>query len=208
MRTLRRLVALAGFPRGRVVLAIALGSLAVGFGVALLTAAGYLISRAAELGPGDVVLEVGGGLGVLSEHLAERASHVHVVELDRRLEEALRDATDPHANITLHLADAVKLDLAALDPAPTKVVANLPYGVATLLLERLVVIGRQCGLHHFIAGGKDRHLETPAHCEFGDAERGCQRDVLRLQHRSGRQHDIAGRHVFAGQPAVGAGFQA
>ena len=74
-----------------------------------------VIARAAELGPDDVVLEVGGGLGVLSEYLAERAAHVHVVEVDRRLEPALRDATDPHANVTLHFADAVKLDLAALD---------------------------------------------------------------------------------------------
>ena len=97
-----------------------------------------VISRAAELGPEDVELEVGGGLGVLSEHLAERARHVHVVELDRRLEEALRDATDPHANITLHLGDAVKLDLAGLDPAPTKVVANLPYGVAATVILRTV----------------------------------------------------------------------
>ena len=80
-----------------------------------------VIERAAELGPDDVVLEVGGGLGVLSEYLADRAAHVHVVEVDRRLEPALRDATDPHANVTLHFADAVKLDLAALDPAPTKV---------------------------------------------------------------------------------------
>jgi 16S rRNA (adenine1518-N6/adenine1519-N6)-dimethyltransferase len=97
-----------------------------------------VVSRAAELGPDDVVLEVGGGLGVLSEHLAERARHVHVVELDRRLEEALRDATDPHPNITLHLADAVKLDLAGLDPAPTKVVANLPYGVAATVILRTI----------------------------------------------------------------------
>ncbi len=95
-----------------------------------------VISRAAELGDEDVVLEVGGGLGVLSEHLAERARHVHVVELDRRLEPALRDATDPHPNVTLHMADAVKLDLAALDPAPTKVVANLPYGVAATVILR------------------------------------------------------------------------
>jgi 16S rRNA (adenine1518-N6/adenine1519-N6)-dimethyltransferase len=89
-----------------------------------------VIGRAAELGPEDVVLEVGGGLGVLSEYLAERTRHVHVVEIDRRLEPALRDALDPHPNATLHVADAVKLDLAALDPRPTKVVANLPYGVA------------------------------------------------------------------------------
>ena len=97
-----------------------------------------VISRAADVGSGDVVLEVGGGLGVLSEHLAERARHVHVVELDRRLEDALRDATDPHPNVSLHLADAVKLDLGALDPPPAKVVANLPYGVAATVILRTI----------------------------------------------------------------------
>jgi 16S rRNA (adenine1518-N6/adenine1519-N6)-dimethyltransferase len=95
-----------------------------------------VIGRAAGLGPGDVVLEVGGGLGVLSEYLAERAAHVHVVEVDRGLEPALRDALDPHANASLHIGDAVKLDLARLDPAPTKVVANLPYGVAATVILR------------------------------------------------------------------------
>src|ERR671911_1529357 len=97
-----------------------------------------VIARAAQLQPADVVLEVGGGLGVLSEHLAERVAHVHVVEVDRSLEPALRDALDPHPNTTLHLADAVKLDLAALDPEPTKVVANLPYGVAASVILRTV----------------------------------------------------------------------
>jgi len=97
-----------------------------------------VIARAAALDPGDVVLEVGGGLGVLSEHLAQRVAHVHVVELDRTLEPALRDALDAHPNSTLHLADAVKLDLAALDPAPTKVVANLPYGIAASVILRTV----------------------------------------------------------------------
>ncbi|MGH2947066.1 MAG: 16S rRNA (adenine(1518)-N(6)/adenine(1519)-N(6))-dimethyltransferase RsmA [Solirubrobacteraceae bacterium] len=97
-----------------------------------------VIGRAAALDPGDVVLEVGGGLGVLSEHLAARTAHVHVVELDRRLEPALRDALDPHPNATLHFADAVRLDLAALDPEPTKVVANLPYGVAAGVILRTI----------------------------------------------------------------------
>jgi 16S rRNA (adenine1518-N6/adenine1519-N6)-dimethyltransferase len=95
-----------------------------------------VIARAAELAPADVVLEVGGGLGVLSEHLAARVAHVHVVEIDRRLEPALHDALDPHANVTLHIGDAVRLDLAALDPAATKVVANLPYGVAATVILR------------------------------------------------------------------------
>jgi 16S rRNA (adenine1518-N6/adenine1519-N6)-dimethyltransferase len=94
-----------------------------------------VIGRAAELGPEDVVLEVGGGLGVLSEYLAERTAHVHVVEVDRGLEPALRDALGPHPNTTLHLGDAVKLDLAFTPPA-TKVVANLPYGVAATVILR------------------------------------------------------------------------
>jgi len=97
-----------------------------------------VIGRAAELDPADVVLEVGGGLGVLSEHLAPRVGHLHVVEVDRSLEPALRDALDPFTNVSLHLADAVKLDLAALEPPPGKVVANLPYGVAATMLLRSV----------------------------------------------------------------------
>jgi 16S rRNA (adenine1518-N6/adenine1519-N6)-dimethyltransferase len=97
-----------------------------------------VIARAAELGPEDVVLEIGGGLGVLSEDLAQRVAHVHVVEVDAALEPALRDALDPHDNATLHLVDALDLDLAGLDPAPTKVVANLPYGIATTAILRTV----------------------------------------------------------------------
>lgn len=97
-----------------------------------------VIGRAAELDPADVVLEVGGGLGVLSEFLATRVGHLHVVEIDRSLEPALRDALDPFGNVSLHLADAVKLDLASLAPPPGKVVANLPYGVAATVLLRSV----------------------------------------------------------------------
>jgi 16S rRNA (adenine1518-N6/adenine1519-N6)-dimethyltransferase len=97
-----------------------------------------VIERAAELDPADVVLEVGGGLGVLSEHLAARVAHLHVVEVDRSLEPALADALAPFGNVTLHLADAVALDLAALDPAPDKVVANLPYGVAATVLLKSI----------------------------------------------------------------------
>jgi 16S rRNA (adenine1518-N6/adenine1519-N6)-dimethyltransferase len=97
-----------------------------------------VIERAAELAPDDVVLEIGGGLGVLSEHLAQRVAHVHVVEVDRRLEPALRDALDEHPNATLHLADALELDLGALAPAPNKTVANLPYGIAASAILRTI----------------------------------------------------------------------
>ncbi|HEU0025354.1 MAG TPA: 16S rRNA (adenine(1518)-N(6)/adenine(1519)-N(6))-dimethyltransferase RsmA [Thermoleophilaceae bacterium] len=97
-----------------------------------------VIERAAELERDDVVLEVGGGLGVLSEHLAPRVGHLHVVEVDRSLEAPLREALGPFADTSLHIADAVRLDLGALRPAPTKVVANLPYGVAATVLLKSI----------------------------------------------------------------------
>ncbi|MCW3068012.1 MAG: dimethyladenosine transferase [Solirubrobacterales bacterium] len=97
-----------------------------------------VIERAAELHGDDVVLEIGGGVGVLSEHLAERVAHVHVVEIDTRLREALLDATEPHGNVSVHWADAMTMDLGALRPPPTKVVANLPYGIAAGVLLRTI----------------------------------------------------------------------
>ena len=97
-----------------------------------------VIGRLAELRADDVVLEIGGGLGVLSEYLAARVAHVHVVEVDARLEPALRDALDPFPTATLHLVDALDLDLAALAPAPNKVVANLPYGIAATAILRTI----------------------------------------------------------------------
>jgi 16S rRNA (adenine1518-N6/adenine1519-N6)-dimethyltransferase len=97
-----------------------------------------VIERAAELDLADVVLEIGGGLGVLSEHLAPRCAHVHVVEVDRALVPALEDAIGPHRNASLHVADAMALDLRALVPPPTKVVANLPYGIAAGAILRTI----------------------------------------------------------------------
>ncbi|MBA2462199.1 MAG: ribosomal RNA small subunit methyltransferase A, partial [Actinobacteria bacterium] len=76
----------------------------------------------------DVVLEIGPGLGVLTRYLADHAGHVHTVELDRSLEPHLAELPP---SVDLHWGDAVTLDLAALQPAPTKLVANLPYNVAT-----------------------------------------------------------------------------
>ena len=89
-----------------------------------------VIERLAELGHDDVVLEIGPGLGVLTQRLAERAAHVHAVEIDRSLEPHLAHLLT-RDNVDLHWGDALALDLAALDPAPSKLVANLPYNVAT-----------------------------------------------------------------------------
>jgi 16S rRNA (adenine1518-N6/adenine1519-N6)-dimethyltransferase len=97
-----------------------------------------VIGRTAALEPADVVLEIGGGLGVLSEYLAPRVAHLHVVEVDRALAPALEDALAPFANATLHLADVLALPLGALEPLPGKVVANLPYGVAASAILKSV----------------------------------------------------------------------
>jgi 16S rRNA (adenine1518-N6/adenine1519-N6)-dimethyltransferase len=99
-----------------------------------------VIERAAALSGEDVVLEVGGGLGVLSEYLAGRVAHVHVIELDEHLRQALLDATDPHENVTVHWGDALQLDLAALAPSPRKLVANLPYNIAAGLILRTIAV--------------------------------------------------------------------
>ena len=97
-----------------------------------------LIGRSAELATTDVVLEIGGGLGVLSEYLAPRVAHVHVVETDVVLEPLLEEALERHGNASLAIDDVMALDLAKLRPVPDKVVANLPYGVAVPALLKTI----------------------------------------------------------------------
>jgi 16S rRNA (adenine1518-N6/adenine1519-N6)-dimethyltransferase len=95
------------------------------------------IVRDAALSPADVVLEVGAGEGVLTTRLADAAAHVHTVEIDRGLESALAPIA-ARPNVGLHWGDAMKFDLASLEPAPTAMVANLPYSVATPLILRTI----------------------------------------------------------------------
>jgi 16S rRNA (adenine1518-N6/adenine1519-N6)-dimethyltransferase len=97
-----------------------------------------VIGRLAELTPDDVVLEVGPGLGVLTAYLADRVARVHAVELDRALKPHLAERLAGRANVELRFDDALRLDLAALEPPPVKLVANLPYNIATpLIVESL-----------------------------------------------------------------------
>jgi 16S rRNA (adenine1518-N6/adenine1519-N6)-dimethyltransferase len=90
-----------------------------------------VIGRLAELGDEDVTLEIGPGRGVLTTYLADRVARVHAIELDRSLEPTLREALAGRDNVELHFSDALAFDLGSLEPAPTKLVANLPYNVAT-----------------------------------------------------------------------------
>jgi 16S rRNA (adenine1518-N6/adenine1519-N6)-dimethyltransferase len=91
-----------------------------------------VIGRLADLQPADVVLEIGPGEGVLTRYLAERVRHVHAVEIDESLAPSLQGIGD---NVDVRFGDALRLDLRT---DATKLVANLPYNVATpLLVESL-----------------------------------------------------------------------
>jgi 16S rRNA (adenine1518-N6/adenine1519-N6)-dimethyltransferase len=107
-----------------------------------------VIGRLAALDPEDVVLEVGAGLGVLTVYLAPRVRIVHAIEIDRSLEPHLRSALEPFPNARLQIGDALALPLADLDPPPEKLVANLPYSIATPLcvesLDGLPTVRRWC----------------------------------------------------------------
>ena len=95
-----------------------------------------VIGRLAELQSDDVVLEIGPGLGVLTRFLAERVAHVHAAEVDRRLERHLAGID----HVTVHWGDALALDVRALEPPPRKLVANLPYNVATPIVAESLAL--------------------------------------------------------------------
>ncbi len=125
-----------------------------------------VIGRLAELRSDDVVLEVGPGLGVLTRYLAAHVAHVHAVELDRSLEPHL--ASLP-ATVELHFGDALQLDLGALEPPPRKLVANLPYNVATAIvvesLDGLPAVDRWCVMVQREVG--DRFFAVPSTKAYG-----------------------------------------
>lgn len=86
----------------------------------------------------DVVLEVGPGRGFLTDVLAQRAGLVHAVELDPDVLPALRNAVRNRDNVRVYEGDALRFDYDALDPLPNKLVANLPYNVASPLILKLL----------------------------------------------------------------------
>jgi 16S rRNA (adenine1518-N6/adenine1519-N6)-dimethyltransferase len=123
-----------------------------------------VIGRLAELHDDDVVLEVGPGLGVLTRYLAERVAHVHAVEVDRRLAPYLADIQ----NTDVHWGDALHVDVSALEPRPHKLVANLPYNVATPVVAESLSL-EQIGLWCVMVQREvaDRFFAAPSTKAYG-----------------------------------------
>ncbi len=96
------------------------------------------IVAAAELGPDDVVLEIGPGLGTLTRRLAERAGRVVAVELDRQLVAVLADTLADRPNVEIIHGDILEVAPASLFSIPYKVVANLPYYITSAVLRHLL----------------------------------------------------------------------
>ncbi|MFK5926388.1 MAG: 16S rRNA (adenine(1518)-N(6)/adenine(1519)-N(6))-dimethyltransferase RsmA [Desulfuromusa sp.] len=95
------------------------------------------IIAAAQLNPQTQVIEIGPGLGVLTDELLPRAAHVQVMEIDRDLIERLEARKDSH--LTVHSGDVLKLPWRELfDRPPYTLVANLPYNISSQIVFRLL----------------------------------------------------------------------
>ena len=99
--------------------------------------------RAAGIGPDDFVLEIGPGIGTLTQYLAQAAGHVCSVELDRSLEPVLADTLSGWKNVEILWGDILKTDIRKLAEEknggrPLKVAANLPYYITTPIIMKLL----------------------------------------------------------------------
>lgn len=125
------------------------------------------IVRLAEVGPGDLAVEIGPGTGTLTAGLAATGTTVVAIEVDGRLRDLLGEVIGTAPNVELRFADATRVDFAAEFDRPWVLVANLPYNVGTSLVldilrtaplcRRLVVMVQREVADRLVAspGGKD-----------------------------------------------------
>jgi 16S rRNA (adenine1518-N6/adenine1519-N6)-dimethyltransferase len=156
------------------------------------------IARDAELDPGDVALEIGGGEGALTERVAPSVAHLHVIELDDRLVEDLEALAARHPNVSVIRGDAMRVDLAALDPEPTTIVSNLPYSIATPVLLKTISALPRVGSWTVMVQREiaDRLRASPGSRVYGTpsvlVQLACEVELLRA----------VGRAVFRPRPRV------
>jgi 16S rRNA (adenine1518-N6/adenine1519-N6)-dimethyltransferase len=119
--------------------------------------------------PGDVVVEIGPGLGALTDPLLERVPQMHVVELDRDLVERLRLRYGDRLQV--HAGDALAFDFGRLEVAgrPLRIVGNLPYNISSPLLFHLMEYADHVRDQHFMLQKEvvDRMVAAPGSKAFG-----------------------------------------
>ncbi|HEX6828494.1 MAG TPA: 16S rRNA (adenine(1518)-N(6)/adenine(1519)-N(6))-dimethyltransferase RsmA [Burkholderiales bacterium] len=125
------------------------------------------IVAAVDPRPGDVVVEIGPGLGALTAPLLERVPQLHVVEIDRDLAGRLEADFGPE-RLAVHRADALEFDFGALG-AGLRLVGNLPYNVSTPLLFHVAQFaGRLRDLHFMLQREVvERMVAAPSSSEYG-----------------------------------------
>jgi 16S rRNA (adenine1518-N6/adenine1519-N6)-dimethyltransferase len=117
--------------------------------------------------PGDTLVEIGPGLGALTEPLLARMPHLHVIEIDRDIVARLRAAHAPE-RLTVHEGDVLDFDFDTL-PAPLRIVGNLPYNISTPILFHLVAQAGRVRDMHFMLQREvvDRMVAAPSTPEYG-----------------------------------------
>jgi 16S rRNA (adenine1518-N6/adenine1519-N6)-dimethyltransferase len=140
------------------------------FGQHFLTDRHYLarIVETIDPRPGDAMLEIGPGTGLLTAELVRVVRPLHVVEIDRDLAEALRRRY-PGGEVAVHEGDVLELDFGELPPAPLRVVGNLPYNVSSPILFRMEANAARIRDCTFLLQAEvvDRMVAEPGTPEYG-----------------------------------------
>jgi 16S rRNA (adenine1518-N6/adenine1519-N6)-dimethyltransferase len=123
------------------------------------------IVRAIAPRPGQALVEIGPGLGALTQPLLERAGALTVIELDRDLAARLRQ----RSGLTVVESDVLKVDFGALSPQPLRVVGNLPYNISSPILFHLLPFAHRVLDQHFMLQKEvvERMAATPGSKAYG-----------------------------------------
>ncbi len=126
------------------------------------------IGRAVAPARNDVIVEIGPGHGAITRPLAARGGELHAIELDRDLAAKLRRKFDSESNVTIHEADALKFDYAALGDS-LRIVGNLPYNISTPLMFQMINHRERIVDMHFMLQKEvvDRMAAAPGSKAYG-----------------------------------------